>query len=333
MFEILSDFLKKNHEYELKDYAVYEMKEEPSNLPKITTGIFVIFLALFVLDLTGVWENFMNLVFVIILFVVLVILPFMSKRPNPYRAIIVTPKFLIERMEKDEFTVIEFDEITAYQVTGDGVCVRQKRNQITLGAPLFREEIESVCQILEAKGKTFDPKKDFMVRPIRIVIEDNKVMIEDIEEETETEILYKEYNVDYEYLTPGFINEIIFRNATVDSASFEGDNLTLKMDGLEVKGGHPENTTFDSIMAKDCVVIFENVKISKLILKNLNDKNEPDEKLDKNLEEFTIFLQKAVVSEWRATKGKMEMNFATGVNMLVSAFTYEEVIIGWNEFK
>jgi hypothetical protein len=333
MFEILQELLKSKYDYDLNEYAIYETKREASKLPKITIGLFLVAVVLYLLNVTGVFENFINLTILFVLLVVLVFLPLAWKKGGKYEAIIVTPKFLIERLEKKEFTVIDFDEITAFQVTKEGICIREKRKEIILGTNLFREEIEPIVDILEAKGKTFDPKKEFMIRPIHISIEDNKITIKDIEVETETDILYEKYHSKFEFLTPGFIDEVLFRNAEVEEAIIDGDHLVLKMDSLEVKGGHPENTSFESIIAMDCIVIFEHVKVSKLILKNLNVADEADQKLKLQMKEMLPYLKKSVVSEWRSTPNKMEMSFGTGVHVLQTAFKYEDVIVGWKKFK
>ena len=50
-------------------------------------------------------------------------------------------------------------------------------------------------------------------------------------------------------LTPGFVSEILFRNSMIEDFDVTTDNLVLYLNGFEVKGGHPENTTFENLDA------------------------------------------------------------------------------------
>ena len=99
--------------------------------------------------------------------------------------------------------------------------------------------------ILEAKGKTFDKTKDYMVRPIDIIIADGEVKIVDVKitESTIDKIVAEHYG-SYEMLTPGFIDDIILLNSVIEEAYFKDSHLYMKISRIEVKPGHPENTLF-----------------------------------------------------------------------------------------
>ncbi len=332
MIDILSSLLKTKFNYELEDYAIYEIQNGKNNIRLISIVLFVVTLLLYGLNVLEVFENFMSLVMVIGSFALFILIPFVFIK-SKYDAIIVTPKYIIQRVTKSDFVVIEFDAITGFKIADDGIIIRENSNKIVLCTNLFQEEVEPIIEILEAKGKTFDKKKDYMIRKIDIIIQDNKVSIEDIEEVTESDKIYMEYHEDFPHLTPGFINEIMFRNSEVEDVLYSSGNVFLYLNTLEVKGGHPENTTFDNLKANDCIVVFEKMKFNKFYKENLNDKAKPKTDLSLDTEEASELLNNAVIHEWKNSDRKMRMSFASGVYMLHADFTYDEVVIGWKEAK
>jgi len=334
MIEKLQKLLKSKFDYDLQDYAIYEIKRKQSKLFIVCAIIFLVPLLLYILDVTDVFNNFMNMAILIFSFIVLVIVPLALRKGSKYEAIIVTPLHLIQRTAKQEFQIVEFDKVEKFALTKEGIKVKGKRGTILLGLDLFREEIDPIIDILEAKGKTFDKEKEFMIRPIEIRIEDNKIIIVDLDEvETKEDLIYQKFAKDYDMLTPGFIKEIIFRNSMVSDSYVEDDNLIVKLNSFEVKGGHPENTTFDSLTAEDCIVVFEGVNVKQNMLQDLNKKDEPDKVLPLDLSIIPDYLETAVISHWKVSKTCIDLYFATGVNILKLCIDYKEVLIGWNKTK
>jgi|LGOV01.1.fsa_nt_gb hypothetical protein len=335
MIERLQKILTSKFDYQLEEYALYEIAYKKSKLLLILSAIFVLIFIFFILDATGVINTFMNFGIFAFLFLILIIIPFALKKGSKYDAIIVTPEFLIQRTSKTEFAIVKFDNITKFKINSEGINIKSSRAVILLGLDMFREEIDPIIDILEAKGKTFDSEKEYMIRPIEIKIEDNKIVIIDIEDtsKSETELLYAQCSVDYEMLTPGFINEIIFRNSMVESSCVSDQNLTIRLNRFEVKGGHPENTTFGNIDVEDCIVVFEAVKMKKLILQDSHKKDEPDLELELDVNLIIEHLENAMISHWRSSGKDIDLFFATGVLILQASFSFKEVIIGWNKQK
>lgn len=333
MIERLQKMLKSKLDYDLKEYALYEIKREMSKLVIGSLIVFMIFVVLFILDTSGTFASFMNLGILIFVFFVFVLVPLALKKGSKHDAIIVTPDLLIQRTSKTDFSIIRFNDIERFLVTKEGIAIKDKKSTVLLGLDLFREEIDPIIDILEAKGKTFDPEKEYMIREILVKIEDNEIIIIDIEKDEFSAKLYEKYNKDYEMLTPGFINEIIFRNSMVDSTSVNGDNIAFTLNGFEVKGGHPENTTFGTITVEDCILLFRDVTLKQLLLQNLNSKDKKDEELPLEIESFPQYLENAVISHWKSSGKDIDLYFATGVNILKTSFSFKEVIIGWNKTK
>lgn len=332
MIERLKKLLLEKFEYELEDYALYEISRGKNKILPFTIALFAVSSVLLILNRTNIFVNFMNIGILIFLLIVLVIVPLAFQKGSKHEAIIVTPKYLIQRIAKKEYVIVEFDGVTGFKIEKDGIIIIENKSRIVLGTDLFREEIESIIEILEAKGKTFDAEKDFMIRPILIVIENNKVSIEDDEKVTTTEKLFKKYQKLYPMLTPGFVNEILFRNSMIEDVKISLKSLVLILNGFEVKGGHPENTKFENLSAIDGILIFESIVFQKAVLEDLNHDN-PPKVLKLGLKGISQYLNKAVISEWKSNGNVMEMVFATGVHQLSTTFKYQEVIVGWKKAK
>ena len=194
--------------------------------------------------------------------------------------------------------------------------------------------MEPIIDILEAKGKTFDSEKDYMIRPVEIHITDNKITLVELKTKTDFDSLYEKCAPDYKMFTPGYVEEINFRNVNVSKPKILDDtNVLLKLDQFEVKDGHPENTKFDSIMGIDGVIVFHNVKVRQLILQDRHDEKIQDEVLANEVEVMIEYLKNATISEWKTGKNKIDFIFATGVHILKATLAYEHIIVGWNISK
>ncbi len=332
MIERLQNLLTEKFSYTLKDYALFELKKEAGGFKKITLLLFLVLVVLFGLDFSEIFENFVSLWVLILGFVVLVLLPLMMSKSSAYEAVIVTPKYLIQATSRTEFNVVEFDKVNRFKLGNDGILVQDSNASILLGLHLSRNEIDPIIDILEAKGKTFNPEKEYMVRPIEIQIINNKIQLIDIEVKSETDMIYEKFVDDFESLTPGYLDSILFHNSAVEHVEIFDKNIAFYFSSFDVKEGHPENTKFNKIVALDCVVVFANTTVKRAVLKHMNS-DEPDETLEARPGVCKQYLENAVVSDWKVVGKGIEFTYASGVHVVNMVLAFDEVIIGWNETK
>ena len=326
MIEKLTKLLLKEYSYELESHKVcYEdIKKSKIIVPAIT--LFLILAGIYFT--TGIFD----LVVLGFAFFILVLIPLALRKGETYDVVVITPELLIKQKMKNEVVAIAFDNIKKFGTDKTGVVLSDGKKSISLDPAILADDILIIIEILEAKGKTFDKTKDFMIRPIEVVIKDNKVSIVDVEvEETSTEKIVSETYKDYAMLTPGFINDIILMNSVVEETYIKEDNLYLKLSSFEVNPGHPENTMFDSQVATDCIIIFENVVLEKMSKKEARGSDE--EVIDTTLENLVVEIEKGVISDWKYLKNGIDLQFSVGLYVLRTSFKYTEVIIGWNKFN
>lgn len=333
MLEKLQEFMETRCNYTVTDYAHFEVPYKKSLGVPIGLGLFGATVLVYILDLILSWDRF-GFYLVLIAFVIFVLAPFATKKGNKYLAIIVTPEYLIQRKSLNEFEAIKFDNVTSFKLTEGGILIKGEQATIVLGLSMFREEIDPIIDILEAKGKTFDPEKDYMIRPVEIVIKDNKITLIDVQDVSDFDLFYQKYSSSYAMLTPGYIETINFRNSVITSFSHKDDGtITIGFNQLEVKEGHPENTKFESIIALNCGVIFHKAKIKRATMKNLHDAAEEEQNLANDDTAITAQLDNAVVAEWKTKKSSIDFVLAAGVHRLTLNISHQNVMVGWNKTK
>ena len=333
MFEYLEEVMKNKYNYDLSEKVVCRPPEEKNKLTLPLAIVFGVVFLVYILMISGVIPQFYNFFIVLLAFVLLILLPMrFGTKHNKYEALIMTPKYLIQIINKREFVIVDFDEITRYLETQKGeIVISENRKKIVIQKECYVGKLQPLTDILEAKGKTFDKSKDYMIRPIEIKIVDGEIHINEIEVVTKTDKIFEKYYKNYKMLTPGFVKEIIYRNSVVNEVEIDGEELVLKLDKFEVNPGHPENTKFESIIVEDCVTIFESVSIVHVNKIDTHEKKAIITKLEPTFDSFVDEIENGIIAEWNVKGKTFSVKFAAGVQLYEVSFKFNEVLNGWNK--
>lgn len=336
MIENLKIFMKKNYDYKMNEFKVCDCEKGKNKFLFVPTYIYIVILLGYLVQVLGlVSDVYNNIAIVLGIGVVFGMYQVVLIQKDKVESLIVTPEYLINSFGKKTFVVVNYDQIRKFRYTEKtGLLISDRKNEISITPANYKNDLGPIIEILEAKGKTFDKTREFMKRPIKIRIIKGEIVVTDIkQEESSTEKLVGEYYEKFKMLTPGYIRDIIFLNSVIDEVFTKDNNLIMKLDKIEVKEGHPENTGFDSIIASDCITIFENVKIKYVNIKKVRDRNAKEEVLPNSLESIIENIEKGVIANWKYRKNGIDLHFAAGTNLVKVSFEYKEVIIGWNSFK
>ncbi len=335
MIDKLKIYMKKKHNEELDEFKVCEGEKKKNKFLLVPVYLFIVVLIIYGIQALGFMDEVYSLTVVIIIGVLLGMYQVILIGKIKPESLVITPKYIIKCFGKKTFVVIDYDKIRKFKVSDKvGLIISDRTNEITISPVSYRDDLEPIVDILEAKGKTFDKTREYMKRDVEIRIIKNKVIIKEIkQEESSTEKLVGEYYEEFKMLTPGFIKDIIFLNSVIEEAFSTDNNLVMKLNKIEVKEGHPENTGFDSIIASDCITIFENIQIKHVNIRKTRDRNAKEEVLPNELESIISNVEKGVISNWKYRKNGIELHFAAGTNIVKVSFDYKEVIIGWKSFK
>ena len=333
MIENLKLFMKKKFNYKFNEFKHCVSEEKSSKLQLLPVYVFIVVLILYVIQALGIITEVYELPVYIIVAVLLGMWQFMLFQNHKTQSLIVTPEYLIKSMGNRSFVAIKFVEIKKFKVNEKlGLVISDKKNELAISPVFYADDLESIIDILEAKGKTFDKSREYMKRPVEIRIVKGKIIVSDlVQEESSTEKIVGQYYDQFKMLTPGFIEDIIFTNSIVDETFNNDNNLVLLLNKMEVKEGHPENTGFDSIIASECITIFEDIKIKSISIKNSRDRLTEEEVLPNEMSSICDNIEKGVIADWKYRKKGIDLHIAAGVNIVKVSFDYKEVIIGWNQ--
>lgn len=328
MIKKLKKHLKKAYNYELESYALYKVEKKTNWFVVISHLLFIASSILFVLRVFFEIENFMSFSLYLYAFFLFELVPFGWVKGRPKYAILVTPRFLIQWNGGNDFVIMNYNNVTAFAMKESGISIKEQRHEIILSTKLFKEQVEPIIEILEAYGRTFDKTKAHMIRPISIVIENNIVkIIEEGQEFGESDSdLFNKYVDDYPSLTPGFLDQITFRNAIINKTEIIDDDLILNIESLVIREDHPENTTFGKLQAMDCVAILENYKVTYTDVKGFEGFSSRDvyELVKANSDATTI-------SRVEHSEKKVKVVFSFGVQICTMIIEYEHSYVGWKK--
>ena len=336
MIENLKLFMKKNYDYKMTEFKVCTCEKKKSKFLFLPLYIYIVILLGYLLQVLSVIPDiYNNPVIVVVIGVLIGMYQVVLIQKSKVESLIITPEYMINSFGKKTFVVVNYNQIRKFRYSDKtGITISDRKSEISISPVYYESDLAPIIEILEAKGKTFDKTREFMKRPVKIRIINGEIIVKDIkQEESTTEKLVGEYYEKYKMLTPGYIRDIIFLNSIVDEIFTTDNNLILKLDKIEVKEGHPENTGFDSIIASDCITIFEDLKIKNVSIKKVRDRNAKEEVLPNDFESIINNVEKGVIANWKYRKSGIDLHFAAGTNMVKVSFDYKEVIIGWNSFK
>ena len=100
-----------------------------------------------------------------------------------------------------------------------------------------------------------------------------------------------------------------------------------------MKDGHPENTTFGSIIAKDCAMILENAEVKTIISQNLNIETEEDLELKADYETLQSKILDGVIGDIAFNKKSLKMDIGVGVHTYIVEVKFDNILYGWNKSK
>ena len=330
MLGLMKQYMKKKYNYEISDFAYFEVPEKQGYFIKTGWILFGITVILYVIDLFTGW-NAVTLFIVFFAFVLFVLLPMLTRSTVNEQGIFVTKDCLIQPISKKEYVAIFYDDIVSFRMTSRGIFISDAKQTIILSLEMYRDEIDQIMQILEAKGKTFDSKREFMIRPVEISFDNNKVILIDLETESMFDRLYQDYQTKYETLTPRFLDAIDFTNSVVTNSVNDGKNWAMHFEMLKVKEDHPENTQFEPIIVGDAVVVFHLNEFQSIYLKNPHNLEESKEDLMSSLTKLDELLQKAVVLDVQMKNNNLKWMISSGVHLLTIEHKFEDVQVGWDK--
>lgn len=327
-------YLEKIYDFKLKSHKILVPKKDVNYLNIFAYLLFFGVTVLYVLDLFVYNWEYINFLIYWMAFFFLVAIPISTIKNYRKEIIIITPTDIIQRVGKKEFVLINFDEITYFNHFNNHIVLRQKKNEIEFDIKQYISHMGVLIDILEAKGKTFDKEREYMRRPIKIIVDNDNIIVEDcVEEITYIEELSSKIAKNYPNVTPGYMNELVFEDTSIFKAYYKGKDLYLECNGFVVQYNHPENTGFEKITVHDAIVVFIDFKPIDMRIKTKKDLEDKYEEIRPFKKTIIEKFNKAVMIGLDSNDNEIDLTLHSGVDTVKVLFSYEDVLVGWNEEK
>jgi len=321
--------IEKKYKITLDNYILVERKKGHLKYYFLLMPLFVISVVLNQLNV-----EFFNLLTVAIFGLVFLALPISMIYEVLSNKIIITTKGMFLLDKTDKIINFKYDTVKMVTLVNSVMQINDKNSKVKINTLKFDYDFTTLQTIFEAKGYlTHDD--EYLIRPIEILITDNNLVLVELEDvETEVQKIVGELYNNYDIVTPGYINYFVFRNSVFNKPTLDGNDLYIKMNKVDVKVDHPENVSHEAIEVTDVVVLFKNITEAVLYEKDPNVRGSKNELVSNDLSQIVGSLENSVVSDsFVIGDNKFQYLFSNKIMMNTFNFTYEEVIVGWNETK
>ena len=332
MIEHIQKIMSKKAKYTFDSYALKDTQVKKSKvLPILAVLVLLLTVFYFVQDTSLLPQQYFGVEVLIFAYLFLVMMPYALHDKKKFKKLLYTKDYLIKIKGKNSIEYVKYDDIRSFSYKNDTILLKDGKGTMSLYVPYIKKELTTIIQILEAKGKTFDRNKAYMIRDITLGFEDNNVIIYEIEApETKTEKVMRAMFKEYATLTPGFTDEINIINSYVDKSSFKGGDLYFRLNRIDVLDNHPENTSFQTLTAKHAVMIFVNPKVRTVIKREQGSK---DQELDPSLKSVILNTHNGIVSSFSIQNKKVDFKVGVGVAITQMTIVVDDIIVGWKEIE
>jgi hypothetical protein len=295
--------------------------------------LFVLVLSLFIVELFNVIDKaIVTIPFLIVVTVLCLVGPiiyiFYYKRQN----VVFTEKAIFKQTYKNDWVGIPFSKVQRMLTDHEKRLVLiSDDKKIALKFSLYESDLKEVLTILKYRGFFNEKPLDY-----EVIFENNKIRVEELigVMNQDTSHLFEKYINKYNFLTPGFFEEIIFYNNQISRIQLtEAKHVVFYLSHLDIKPNHPENTKFKAQKTDEAIVIFENVQDVEVL--NISGENDRETILGINIQTLRDTTKNAIIFEAETKEHEVglhiEFIMSHGVKKQRVRFAFTEVIVGWNK--
>ncbi len=169
--------------------------------------------------------------------------------------------------------------------------------------------------------------------PFTVTFTDDDILLEQKSQEMDedTSQLFEKFIKKYRYLTPGFLEDIIFFNVEIAKVQLtEAKHIVFYLSHIDVKPNHPENTSFKAHKTDSAVAIFEN--FSDIKVYELDDKGHKGNLVGESSHDIRQTGKSATIFEGSYDKDNdlLELVVSRGTQKQLITMRFSQVIVGWN---
>ena len=317
----------------LKNYRIFKPRKKTNPQAYVLIFIFVLVLTMYLLEFFEVLNtSYVPLRFLIVVGGLCFILPILYIMFSRKHTVIFTEKGLFKHVRGARFDGIPFNAIKKVLTDHENhLALVSDSAEISFKYKDYDETLMKVNTVLKFRGFFNDKPVDY-----EITFTENDIVVEEIVEvmDDETSQLFERFINKYQYLTPGFVEDIIFYNIQTDHIQLtEGKHVIFFLTHLDVKPTHPENTHFKAQKTDDAIIIFENV--ADVQIHNIDESGGKPKLLGTNIQTLRDTTKKAVIFDAAVDSHeigwKIVFTMSHGVKKQRVRFAFTQIIVGWNK--
>ncbi len=327
------------------DLAYYERFKEPLKhflvfVPRtyinfqayVLFGLFAFATAIYALELTNVIDSeLFTIPFYAVTAVVTLVPPMLYIRAVKRRRLIVCDKAIIWNPGMGKAKIYAYEDTESAQLTDDQsalVVSTAKHRPMTLSFDDYDEALKKLTDLYRYMGFFREEAV-----PFTVTFTDDDIVLEKKKQEMdeETSQLFEKFIKKYKYLTPGFVEDIIFFNVEIAKVQLtEAKHMVFFLSHVDVKPNHPENTSFKAHKTDSAVAIFENVADIKVF--ELDDKGHKKRLVGETVHDLRQTGKAATIFEgdYQKDKDLLELVVSHGTQKRLITMRFSQVIVGWN---
>ena len=326
----------------LKKYKTFTNTSKTNPQAFILLGLFVLATIVYALELFQVLTTsiFTPSFYAVITFVAL-IGPLIYVWRKKQDIIIFAEHAMMSKKAGKKWQIVPFETIKKVLTDHENtiVLIGEDDTRMEFDTTLFDNDFKVLQDVLNYRGFYKDGPQNYELH-----FDNNTVSVEVIEEamDEDTSHLFEKFIKKYTYLTPGFLEDLIFYNIQIERIQLtEGKHLVFHLSHLDVKPTHPENTSFKAQKTDEAMIIFENVAQVSIHTQDKTEKDQPELTENTLLGETIQMLREttknAVIFE---ADSEVKQGESTIVFVMSHAskkqrvrFSFTQIIAGWNTFK
>ncbi len=319
----------------LEDYKVFQEHAKISKQAYTLIGIFILLSVYFALELFSVVDtNAFDLMFYLVATVLTLVIPLIYILAQKRRYIVFADRALIKCSGLKKAFMMPFESIKQVQTDHEDtlVLVANNKKKMTLIMSEYEAPFDKLRDVLNFMGFFGTEAKSFTIdfTDNDIIVEEEKAVMDE-----DTSQLFEKFIKKYKFLTPGFLEDLIFYNIQIDKVSLtQAKHIIFHLSHLDVKPNHPENPSFKAQKTDEAMVIFENV--SELSVHSLNDKGRKDELIGTDVQAVRDTAKGSIIFEASFDPDKddklIEFIMSHTAQKQLVRFRFSEIIAGWNGF-
>ncbi len=332
-----STVMKKYHKKKsrpMKGHRLYKKQEKIHKKAYFAIVLFIALAVYYLLELINIaTTDYFRYEYIAIAAFLLLLIPIYHIHKKTTNKVLLTSDAIALQKEFRQYKLLFIEDITKAKLSKkDTLKIKTNRKTFKIKIPKYNDNLNVLKDIMNCEGH-FKNKK----RPYKLFFEVDGVEIQELTPkiDPETSRLVQEYHGEFKHVTPGFIEDILLYNTTVEKVRFLQDrHAVFYLSHIDLKPDFPENTHFEAMKTDDAMMLFKDVSHVEIFSITKHDEDDV-QLLGTSVSTLRKISQKATIMETNFKPLEeifsCDMIFMQGSKKMRVKFVFKDIISGFNQ--